>query len=176
MNPQAPTILPSADLLTNYEHGKFILSNLAAKRAKQLREGAHPLVRCESTHPLSIALAEIAAGKIRPIFIGESVEPGTDSGTFAVIPDEAIPNELGLLLPALEGDEFEAVSLLDEAEHEEEPETETESAASVDTLADLMDDSIEAEDTVTESEDDTLSLSDIEEQESADDEEDPENG
>lgn len=174
MNSQAPTILPSADLLTNYEHGKFILSNLAAKRAKQLKEGAHPLVRCESTHPLSIALAEIAAGKIRPIFIGESVEPGTDGGTFAVIPDEAIPNELGLLLPALEGDEFEAVSLLDETEHEEE--VEPEASPTVDTLADLIDDTIEPEETVVDSEDDTLSLSDIEEQESADDEEDADNG
>jgi len=39
------SILPSADVLNDYEHGRFVLSNLAAKRAKQLKEGAPPLGR-----------------------------------------------------------------------------------------------------------------------------------
>ena len=60
-------MLPSPDILNEYEYGKFVLSNLAAKRAKQLREGAPPLVNIESSHPLTIALAEIAAGKIKPV-------------------------------------------------------------------------------------------------------------
>src|SRR6476469_7042437 len=60
-------MLPSPDILNDYEHGKFVLSNLAAKRAKQLREGAPALVRIDSNHPLTVALAEIAAGKIKPI-------------------------------------------------------------------------------------------------------------
>ena len=64
--PKGPT-LPALDILNDYEHGKFVLSNLAAKRAKQLKEGAPPLVRVDSHHPLTIALAEIAAGKIRAI-------------------------------------------------------------------------------------------------------------
>lgn len=36
----------------------------AAKRARQLKEGAVPLVRCGSNNPLTIALHEIAAGKV----------------------------------------------------------------------------------------------------------------
>ena len=69
-------MLPSPDILNNYPYGKFVLSNLAAKRAKQLREGAPPLVRVESSHPLTIALAEIAAGKIKPIMpaIGDPID------------------------------------------------------------------------------------------------------
>ncbi len=35
-----------------------------SKRAKQLRDGARPLVETESTNPLTIALHEIAEGKI----------------------------------------------------------------------------------------------------------------
>lgn len=174
MDSDAPTILPSADVLTSYEHGKFILSNLAAKRARQLRDGAHPLVRCESTHPLSIALAEIAAGKIRPIFAGDAVEPGTDTGSFAVIPDDAIPNELGLLLPALEADDIDDVSLLDDSERDDEIEVEG-AEGLANTLGDLIDDPIAADDAVLEPEDDTLSLTDIAEQESAEEDEDAEN-
>ena len=60
-------MLPSPDILSEFPEGKFVLSNLAAKRAKQLREGAPPLVQVESNHPLTIALAEIAAGKIKAI-------------------------------------------------------------------------------------------------------------
>ena len=48
-------MLPSPDILNDFEHGRFVLSNLAAKRAKQLREGAMPLVSVESNHPLTIA-------------------------------------------------------------------------------------------------------------------------
>ncbi len=60
-------ILPDPDTLNQVEYGKFLLANLAAKRAKQIKEGAPPLVRIESNHPLSIALAEIAQGKIKPL-------------------------------------------------------------------------------------------------------------
>ena len=60
-------MLPSPDILNEFEYGKFVLSNLAAKRAKQLKEGAQPLVQIDSHHPLTIALAEIAAGRIKPI-------------------------------------------------------------------------------------------------------------
>src|SRR5687768_7649428 len=70
--PRERFMLPKPDILNNYEHGKFVLSNLAAKRAKQLREGAPALVQVDSNHPLTIALAEIAAGKIKPIMIAPS--------------------------------------------------------------------------------------------------------
>jgi len=44
---------------------KFSLVVAAAKRARQLNAGARPLVECESKHPLTIALYEIAQGKIQ---------------------------------------------------------------------------------------------------------------
>ncbi len=43
---------------------RFSLVVAAAKRARQLNEGATPLVDCGSHHPLTIALYEIAEGKI----------------------------------------------------------------------------------------------------------------
>ena len=59
------SIYPSPDKLDSLE-SKYALVILAAKRAKQIKEGAPPLVRIDSSHPLSIALAEIAAGAIIP--------------------------------------------------------------------------------------------------------------
>jgi len=44
---------------------KYALVIVAAKRARQLKEGALPLVDVDSTNPVSVALEEIAAGKIR---------------------------------------------------------------------------------------------------------------
>jgi DNA-directed RNA polymerase subunit omega len=43
---------------------RFSLVVAAAKRARQLKDGAVPLVRCDSDNPLTIALHEIAAGKV----------------------------------------------------------------------------------------------------------------
>ena len=135
-------MLPSPDILNDFEHGKFVLSNLAAKRAKQLREGAPALVRIESTHPLTIALAEIAAGKIKPIY-SEAVE-----------------------LPESELVEMSLIT------HEDVHEVVAPDAIS---LSDLVADEDEEEIAPAASDDDTLSLSDIAEQEtSLDDDEHPE--
>jgi len=38
---------------------------VAAKRARQLKEGALPMVEVDSANPVTVALEEIAAGKIR---------------------------------------------------------------------------------------------------------------
>jgi DNA-directed RNA polymerase subunit omega len=43
---------------------------LAAKRAKQIKEGAPVLIETASTNPLTIALEEIAAGKVT---VGEAI-------------------------------------------------------------------------------------------------------
>ncbi len=157
-------MLPSPDILNNYEHGKFVLSNLAAKRAKQLREGAPALVQCDSNHPLTIALAEIAAGKIKPIMpsLTDALPKHED---LPLLIDENMPAELGLLLPAL--DETEAALISSEVEEEHEVEVETEEVMS---LSDLVEDE-EDEVAAIPPEDDTLSLSDIAEQETAEDEE-----
>src|SRR4051794_11744303 len=113
-------MLPSPDILNEFEHGKFVLSNLAAKRAKQLREGAPPLVRIESNHPLTIALAEIAAGKIKPIMPDIAA---VDVDTTPIITEDTVPSELGLLLPALDETEVSLVVADDhelEADHDED--------------------------------------------------------
>lgn len=156
-------MLPSPDTLNDYEHGKFVLSNLAAKRAKQLREGAPPLVQVESNHPLTIALAEIAAGKIKPILsnVAEVIEPTTD---VAVLIDENVPAELGMLLPAL--DETEAALVTTVGEEDGDPDADGEDGLS---LSDLVDEDEEA--AAISSDEDTLSLTDIAEQESSDDDE-----
>lgn len=161
-------MLPSPDTLNEYPHGKFVLSNLAAKRAKQLREGAPALVQIDSNHPLTIALAEIAAGKIKPIMpnAGEAlviIEEGP-----ALLVDETMPPEFGMLLPALDETEAALVSTVLEEEHEHEPEPELEDALS---LSDLVD---EEEVAPVASDDDTLSLSDIAEAETADEEDEAE--
>jgi|DewCreStandDraft_4_1066084.scaffolds.fasta_scaffold131533_2 DNA-directed RNA polymerase subunit omega len=171
MTSPSGSILPSADILNEFEHGKFVLSNLAAKRAKQLKDGAPPLVRVESSHPLTIALAEIAAGKIRPK-LGTD-EPVAVESDVTVLSDEPIVPELGILLPAL--DEAEAELLVadeqDEHEHEHEEDAELDLAAA--TLTDLLDEAEpEPEPVPVEGEEATLSLSDIADQENLEEDED----
>ncbi len=156
-------MLPKPDILNDYAPGKFVLSNLAAKRAKQLKEGAPPLVQVDSIHPLTIALAEIAAGKIKPILSGraEALEvPEVPTLTL----DDTLPPELGMLLPALDETEAALISTI-EAEGEDEG-VENEELIS---LSDLVDEDEEAE-VASSSDEDTLSLTDIAEAESVEEE------
>jgi DNA-directed RNA polymerase subunit omega len=166
-------MLPSPDILNNYEHGKFVLSNLAAKRAKQLKEGAMPLVQIDSHHPLTIALAEIAAGKIKPILTATDDRVELDGADISLITEEGVPGHLGMLLPALDETEAALVTGLIEEDHEHDGEHEE--VPPVVSLSDLVDGTHEDEEEEAAppviSEDDTLSLSDIAEQESADEEE-----
>jgi DNA-directed RNA polymerase omega subunit len=168
-------MLPSPDILNEYEHGRFVLSNLAAKRARQLREGAMPLVQIDSHHPLTIALAEIAAGKIKPI-IGEHADSlELEGADLALITDEPLPAELGMLLPALDETEVALVtSVVEDHEHDHEPDAEVDAEAEAAiSLSDLVEDEVEVEDdaVVEPSDDDTLSLSDIADKEAEDEEE-----
>ena len=155
-------MLPKPDILNEYPEGKFVLSNLAAKRAKQLKEGAPPLVQVDSIHPLTIALAEIAAGKIRPILSrdGSAIE-APDVPTLTV--DDSLSPEMGLLLPGL--DESEA-ALIATAEAEGEDHDVEDELISLSDLVDVEDDADEATATAG-GDDDTLSLTDIAEAESA---------
>ncbi|NLW24638.1 MAG: DNA-directed RNA polymerase subunit omega [Clostridia bacterium] len=57
-------INPSIDVLTSKVDSKYSLVVAAAKRARQIVEGAPALVESESYKPVSQALFEIAAGKI----------------------------------------------------------------------------------------------------------------
>ncbi len=47
---------------------------IAAKRARQLKEGALRLVEARTNNPLTVALAEIESGKIDAEFVGETEE------------------------------------------------------------------------------------------------------
>ena len=168
-------MLPSPDILNEFQYGKYVLSNLAAKRARQLREGAPPLVQIESNHPLTIALAEIAAGKIKPI-LPSALEPQYGDGVDrAIVTDEPLPAELGMLLPALDETEVAlvATAAIGEEDHAEEGEHEAEAEAGAEpavSLADLVGDEEEEEAAPAIAEEETLSLSDIAEQETDEEE------
>lgn len=58
-------IYPSADKIEKEIESKYALVVLAAKRARQVKEGAATLIDTESVNPLTIALEEIADGKLR---------------------------------------------------------------------------------------------------------------
>ncbi len=169
MSQTTGSIFPSPDILSEFEEGKFVLSNLAAKRAKQLRDGAPPLVRIESNHPLTIALAEIAAGKIKPILGKEEAERAIVETEMPTL-EEGLPSEMGILLPALDEHEAELVGVasLVEGDIEHEEELEIVPTAS---LTDLLDEHEVEEAVAVEPEEDTMSLTDIAEQENLDEEE-----
>jgi DNA-directed RNA polymerase omega subunit len=66
-------IYPETDELSQYP--RYVLALLTARRAQMLRAGAEPLVVADSDNLLSIALEEIAQGKIRPrVLSPEEVE------------------------------------------------------------------------------------------------------
>jgi DNA-directed RNA polymerase subunit omega len=158
-------MLPSPDILNEYPYGKFVLSNLAAKRAKQLKEGAPPLVQVDSIHPLTIALAEIAAGKIKPILNRNEALDVPEIPTLMV--DDTLPPELGMLLPALDETEAALISSVeaegDDLDHEGED---------LISLSDLVDEDEDADEdaAAASGDDDTLSLTDIAEAESIEEE------
>ena len=58
-------IKPPLEALLDRVESKYALVIVAAKRARQLKDGALPLVDVDSSNPVTIALEEIAAGKIR---------------------------------------------------------------------------------------------------------------
>ncbi|MGH2453527.1 MAG: DNA-directed RNA polymerase subunit omega [bacterium] len=58
-------IKPPLEALLDRVDNKYALVIVAAKRARQLKDGALPMVDVETANPVTIALEEIAAGKIR---------------------------------------------------------------------------------------------------------------
>jgi DNA-directed RNA polymerase subunit omega len=65
-------IKPPLEELLEQVGSKYALVIVASKRARQLKEGVLPLVDIDSTNPVSIALEEIATGKVR---VDESQAP-----------------------------------------------------------------------------------------------------
>lgn len=142
--PKTDSIFPDPDKLNHMEYGKFVLTNLAARRAKQIRDGAPPLVRIESNHPLSIALAEIAAGKIKPV-LGSLEQAGTEIDEYAAL-DTTIDTE-GLLLPGMEDDDLAVLGLDDDLDLDIEGDEEAlldEDPDAVSSISDLLEDDLPA--------------------------------
>jgi DNA-directed RNA polymerase subunit omega len=58
-------IRPPLETLLDKVDNKYALVIGVAKRARQLKEGQLPMVDIPSTNPVTVALEEIAAGKVR---------------------------------------------------------------------------------------------------------------
>ena len=58
-------IRPPLETLLDKVDNKYALVISVAKRARQLKEGQLPMVDIPSTNPVTVALEEIAAGKVR---------------------------------------------------------------------------------------------------------------
>lgn len=179
---QHEKIFPAPDTLNEVEYGKFVLTNLAAKRAKQIKEGAPPLVRIDSSHPLSIALEEIAMGKIKPILGSDAQQAELDEDYSAL--DELGLDDVGLLLPGVDDEEDDDddvdIDLLDSDEEEDDDDDDEDSDDSSvrgSTLDDLLDDDDSSSDDddddsgPSEASDD-ISLDDLAEEENEDDDSD----
>ena len=100
----------------------YVLALMAAKRAKQLKEGAPPLVDSDSNHSLTIALAEIAQNKVRPV-----LDAKTEETDHEPTPEETLMAlEAAVALPALDIEEetlaatADIRSLLEDDEEAEE--------------------------------------------------------
>ena len=84
-------IFPSADTIENKVSSRYSLVVLAAKRAKQIKEGAPILIDTESTNPLTIALEEIAAGKVTVIEAHEVIRARDDDAGVPTSDSAALP-------------------------------------------------------------------------------------
>lgn len=56
---------PSFDHVLQKGDSRYTLVMLTAKRARQIVEGSEPLVETESNKPVTIAIEEIVAGKVK---------------------------------------------------------------------------------------------------------------
>ena len=78
-------IYPSPDKIDKQVESKYALVILAAKRAKQIKEGSRPRLPTDTTNPLTIALEEIAEGKVQFKFDEQSL-----AGREAIADQEAV--------------------------------------------------------------------------------------
>ena len=82
-------IYPSADTIEDKVKSRYSLVVLSAKRAKQIKEGAPILIETLSTNPLTIALEEIAAGKVTATEVDGDLVPqaAPEAAPAAALPD-----------------------------------------------------------------------------------------
>jgi len=77
------------DCLKNVDN-RFQLVLVATRRARQLANGVEPFLDWENDKPTIVALREIAAGKIGPSILDESIHPVTEEEL--LIEEEAAPD------------------------------------------------------------------------------------
>jgi DNA-directed RNA polymerase subunit omega len=58
-------IKPPLEELLDRVDNKYALVIIASKRARQLKEGSLPMVDIDSANPVSVALEEVATGRVR---------------------------------------------------------------------------------------------------------------
>ncbi len=85
-------IYPSADTIEDKVKSRYSLVVLSAKRAKQIKEGAPILIETTSTNPLTIALEEIAAGKVTATEVEAGIVPQNTGGSTAGSLTAALPD------------------------------------------------------------------------------------
>lgn len=144
-------IYPSADRLTEQVDSRYTLVVLAARRAKQLREGAGKLIETPSTNALTIALEEIAAGKVTfDVPCHDDVTTDVDEQEMVGLPEIETPQEEAAEIISEPKDESDRVAELlqipsSEGEEETSQPEKQEAAASADedVKADKKDASVE---------------------------------
>jgi DNA-directed RNA polymerase subunit omega len=67
-------IRPPLEALLDKVDNKYALVIATSKRARQLKEGHLPMVDIPSTNPVTVALEEIAAGKVRAEKSSEAIK------------------------------------------------------------------------------------------------------
>lgn len=156
-------VLQSTDELEEYIGNKYSLVIVAAKRARQLKEGHPALARDPSPNPLSIAMREIQERKLQPVAPPvEEIAPAPRdviaslvAGTEFDLDEEmdledsdAVDDLAALLIGADEEEEDEAETeenALTTRDDTEEAEAETEEDAEEDDTAEEDDDAEEVE-------------------------------
>lgn len=119
-------IYPLADKLEEWG-SKYALVTLAAKRAKQIRGGASPLIPTSSRNSLTVALEEIASGRITSV-VADTDEPKKSLTEPEVAQLLALRQKTGEEeAPQLPVDETDLTALDEFEEEEEEEEIEEES-------------------------------------------------
>jgi len=125
-------ISASSDSIKENVPNRYSLVVLAAKRAKQIREGSPVLINTTSTNWLTIALEEIAAGKVNYI----EAPP---------VPDDEVPHSAAREARlAANARQMAAARMLGEASQTENEE-DAEPVSEVDTDNDFDEDSIDTD-------------------------------
>lgn len=108
-------IYPQADKLDTLE-SRYALVIVAAKRARQIKEGARTFVKSRSKNPLTVALEEIAEGAIIPVSTGEP-EPVPTLEPTPVVGGLAATSDLAKSPGGLSREDVAAILHVDEASY-----------------------------------------------------------